>query len=110
MDGIEQGRLVLTDTCAFVDSVSGKRHLVVWPLSPELWTWDGATREIVSTWGSRTLRFGSGDEIRTGGGGRSGDYGPTMGEIIAGVDWISPPAPECVTPVVFFSNGEISQP
>lgn len=110
MDALEHGELVLTDTCVFVDSVSGQRHLVVWPLMPEKWTWDAERRELVSTWTGQTRRFGSGDQVRLGGGGRTGGYGLSIEEIIAATPWISPPAPGCVTQRVFFSNGEISEP
>jgi hypothetical protein len=33
-----------------------------------------------------------------------------MAEIIASTPWIAPPAPECITNVVFLSSGEILNP
>jgi hypothetical protein len=109
MDALAQGMFQVTDDCVFVDS-GAERNLVVFRLSPADWTWDTSAREIVVPNGSGALRFGDGDEIWLGGGGRTGDYGPSLEEILGNYRWLSPPRRDCITPRVFFASGEIRRP
>lgn len=106
-DGVGLGTLVITDECAFLEEEGGGRNLIVWPESPTFWTWDDATMEIVSLRVGpdiRTIRFESGDSVTLGG----ADVDPsTLRLILEDTDWVAPPNEGCMTPTVFFSNGEI---
>jgi hypothetical protein len=103
MDGLIRGTLLLTPDCAYVEG-EGERELIVWPYAPDHWRWDPTTNEIVS---SRELRFGSGDPVVLGG----GDIpGAPQKEMLASISWVAPPRDGCMTPTVFFSNGELSEP
>jgi hypothetical protein len=108
MDGLIRGTLVLTPDCAFVDG-EDQRELIVWPYVPESWRWDPTTNEIVSLRlgpTTRELRFSSGDPVVIGG----GDVPrAAQEEMIASISWVAPPRDGCMTPTVFFSNGELSE-
>ena len=103
MDGLEQGTLVVTATCVYVDSLGDRLILVVWPENPDLWSWDAAAREIIAHQGGQSGRFGHGDQIRLGGGHLPAEY-------LEDEEWLNPPRAECVTPSVFFASGEIRKP
>lgn len=107
-DGLTYGTLVLTPDCAFIEA-EGDRAAIVWPYAPDFWRWDATTGEIVSLrFGevTRELRFSSGDGVMLGG----ADLDRAVqDEKMRSMKWVVPPRDECITPTVFFSNGELSE-
>lgn len=100
-DGMEarnEGNLVLTDRCAFLER-GGERALLVWPADQT--NWSPATGEISfrrSTGEVMTMR--DGEPIVLGGGGSSlAEDGLTGEQWADRLNWVAAPAPTCLVDV-----------
>jgi hypothetical protein len=100
MDARNEGTLVLTEQCAFLERV-GERELLVWPANQT--SWSPATAEISfrrSEGQVMTVRHGQ--RIVLGGGGSSRAEDGLAGEEWASrIDWLVAPDPSCLVDVRF---------
>lgn len=98
MEARNEGRLVLTDRCAFLER-EGERELLVWPASQTSWSW--ATMEISfrrSNGDVMILR--DGQSVVLGGGGSSrAEDGLSGEEWVSRNLWVTAPDPRCIVDV-----------
>lgn len=92
-DARTEGTLRITEECVFIDS-GGETSLLVWPADRTVW--DPALRTVSFTRPTgEVIALRSGQVVALGGGSstkaRDGE-----------VDWIAPPAPECLTDARWF--------
>jgi hypothetical protein len=102
------GQLEFGPNCVFLTN-RGERELVIWP-SVET-SWDDATRTIVFRSRDGVVHLlQAGQQVSFGGGGFSEAEDGRASEImLAGIDWVSPPQPECITAEIWFV-GEVVSP
>jgi hypothetical protein len=95
MEAREEGRLVLTDECAFIER-QGERMLLVWPV--ERTKWDPTTAEVsFERFDGQIVSVRDGQDVVLGGGGSSeAEDGLSGEEWAAQFDWVASPAPGCV--------------
>lgn len=97
-DARNEGTLVITEECTFFDVAgAGIRQLLVWPA--ERTQWNAADRSITFTnIGGGDVQIRDSDYLVLGGGGSSRAEGGEDGETwAASIDWVHPPAAECLT-------------
>jgi hypothetical protein len=100
MQARNEGTLVLTDRCVFLER-GGERELLVWPANQT--TWSQATGEIVFRRADdEVVKLRDGQHVVLGGGGSSrAEDGLTGQDWADGLDWIVAPAAECLVDVRF---------
>lgn len=98
MDARNEGILILTDRCAFLER-GGERELLVWPANQT--TWSPATAGIVFRRSSgEVMTMRDGERIVLGGGGWSRAEGGLAGADWAGqIEWVAEPDPGCLVDV-----------
>ena len=89
-----EGRLVITDSCVYVDA-SGERTFLYWPADRT--TWDGPSRSIAfANHTGPTITVREGDEVVLGGGGdRRSESGRTDSQWLSQVTWVVRPNASC---------------
>jgi hypothetical protein len=100
-DGMEarnEGNLVLTDRCAFLER-GGERALLVWPANQT--SWSAATGEISFRRSNGVVMImRDGQRIVLGGGGSSrAEDGLTAEQWADRINWVAAPDPGCVVDV-----------
>lgn len=100
-EALIEGRLQVTEQCVFLDE-QGENVILVWPADRT--TWNAGTRTITfQNLDGEAVTLGAGDKVRMGGGGSSiNEDGVPNEEWAAGIEWVSPPAPSCVTETRWF--------
>lgn len=102
-EALIEGSLRVGDRCVLLDE-RGEDVLLIWPADRTRWDADSGTITFEST-GGEIVTLGDGDHVAFGGGGSSVEEGgQSAGEFVAGLDWVSPPAPECVLETRWFVN------
>ena len=97
------GSLQVGDRCVLLDE-RGTDVLLIWPADRTGWDAESETITFESTTGEVVI-LGDGDHVALGGGGSSVEEdGLSAGEFVAGLDWVSLPAPECVVDTRWFVN------
>lgn len=88
-------RVRITDECVWqVEEGEDHRTLLVWPADRTTWNDDTGTITFEGSDGAVTVT--DGDRVTMGGGARTLD---SFEELVASLDWVSPPAQECRTDV-----------
>ncbi len=100
MDARNEGTLVLTEQCAFLER-AGERELLVWPANQT--SWSPATAEIsFRRSDGQVVAMRHGQRIVIGGGGSSRAEDGLAGEEWASrIDWLVVPDPSCLVDVRF---------
>lgn len=94
-EALIQGMLQVTDECVLLDE-QGEDVLLAWDVDQV--TWNADERTITFENGDGTTTVADGDHVRLSGGGSSVEEGGAPPEQWAeGIDWISEPAPSCLT-------------
>lgn len=97
---LSEGVMVrITDECVWKVEAD-ERILLVWPADRT--AWDEEARTITFEGSDGTVTIADGDRVDMGGGARMFD---SFDELVASVDWVSPPAHECRTEVYFSVGG-----
>jgi hypothetical protein len=94
--------------CVYLTHPNGDRAFLVW--QSDQVRWDAENGMILFAAGDGQVRpLGFGQKVGFGGGGASIAEDGNVAGILAGIDWLVPPQPECDTSEVFFVN-EWSEP
>jgi len=102
-ESLIEGSLRVGDQCVLLDE-RGEDVLLIWPADRTRWDADSETITFESTTGE-IVTLGDGDHVAFGGGGSSVEEGgQSAGAFVAGLDWVSPPAPECMVDTRWFVN------
>jgi hypothetical protein len=91
-----EGRLVITDTCVFVERTNGDQFLLLWPADRS--AWDADTRTITFRNVDETIAaMKDGDQVVLGGGGDSREKsGATFDDWLARLRWVAQPGAGCL--------------
>lgn len=105
---ISRGILTVSPRCTFLES-GGRRTLLVWPDARTSWNpWIGV---ITFKRDDRDIDARNGERIAVGGSGWSRtEGGQTVEELAARIEWVSPPAPECLVESVWFVGSVLDPP
>ena len=108
MDARNEGSLILTDRCAFLER-GGERELLVWPANQT--TWSPASAEIAfRRTNGEVMTMRDGERIVLGGGGSSRAEGGLAGADWAGqVEWVAKPDPGCLVDVRWFVSDVLAE-
>lgn len=102
-EALIEGSLQVGDQCVLLDE-RGTDVLLVWPADRTSWDAESETITFLLPTGEIVI-LGDGDRVVLGGGGSSVEEdGKSAGEFVAGLDWVSPPAHECVADTRWFVN------
>lgn len=105
-EALIEGALHITEECVFL-SEQGEDVLLVWPEDRTTWDAEAGTITFRNLDGD-TVLLATGDEVRMSGGGSSTNEGGVSNENwAAGIDWVSPPSPSCVTGTRWFVGAEV---
>lgn len=97
MEALIQGTLRVTDDCVLLDE-QGEDVLLMWDAGQV--TWNAEARTITFEDADGTVTVADGDRVRLGGGGSSVDEGGAPPQQwVESIDWVSPPAPSCLTDI-----------
>lgn len=103
------GTLKVTDECLLLDE-RGEDVLLVWPADRTRWNPESKTISFETSDG-RTVTLADGDEVAFGGGGSSVEEdGLSAEDFVAGVEWVSEPAPSCVMDTRWFVGDDADRP
>lgn len=105
-EALIQGTIRISDGCVLLDE-RGEMVLLVWPIDRV--DWNETTQVVSLSVADGVVELVDGVKVSMNGGGSSLSEGGQSGEaFLSSVDWVSRPAPECVTDTRWFVGSEAS--